>query len=286
MLKLLNKNKVRPIIYDSVFKKIFSLPCNKKLISYLINKITKLKYSYIYNDFKYGNTELLKKNYSDKGKVTDLLIYLKNEIVNLEMNKYLSKGTIKKNNIYHHHLSGNNIKKGENYCQIKKVIQINFNAKGNKNKNIIEESKMRNKQGANCTDEYYITYHINMKIALKKYYNKCKLTRFEKILVMMQLEDKGELQKIAKGDEMLMIFEKTIEGTSEETLGVYDKEAAEEFVRQIDIEDAKVQGMKKGLTQKAKEIAINMLKANMQISEISKLTGLKPKEISKLANNL
>ena len=26
---------------------------------------------------------------------------------------------------------------------------------------------MRNKQGANCTDEYYITYHINMEIALK-----------------------------------------------------------------------------------------------------------------------
>lgn len=286
MLELLNKNKVRPVIYDSVFKKIFSLPCNKGLISYLINKITKLEYSYIYNDFKYGNTELLKKNYSDKGKATDLLIYLKNEIVNLEMNKYLSKGTIKKNNIYHHHLSGNSIKKGDNYCQTKSVIQINFNATGNKNKNIIEDSKMRNKQGANCTDEYYITYHINLELALKKYYNKCKLTRFEKILVMMQLEDKDELKKLAKGDEMLMIFEKTIEGASEETLGVYDKEAAEEFVRQIDIEDAKEQGMKKGLTKKAKEIATNMLKANMQITEISKLTGLKPKEISKLASNL
>lgn len=38
MLKLLNKNKVRPIIYDSVFKKIFSLPYNKKLISFLLCK--------------------------------------------------------------------------------------------------------------------------------------------------------------------------------------------------------------------------------------------------------
>ena len=96
---------------------------------------------------------------------------------------------------------------------------------------------------------------------------------------------------------MLMIFGKSIVGANEE-LGVYDKEAADELVRQIDMEDAKEKGIKlgvrrgkkqgitQGLTQKAREIALNMLKANMNIADVSKLTGLKQKEIIELSNNL
>ena len=143
------------------------------------------------------------------------------------------------------------------------------------------------------TDDNYITYHVNLEIALKKWYNKEKLTRFEKILVMMQLNDKEKIRKIAKGDEMLMIFGKSIEGVNEE-YGVYDKEAADEFVRQIDMADAEErgiklgtkQGVKRGIAQKAKEIAKNMLKKNMSLEDISELTGLNKKEIIKLSNNL
>ena len=110
---------------------------------------------------------------------------------------------------------------------------------------------------------------------------------------MMQLRTKEEIMQIAKGDEMLMIFGKSIEGANEE-LGVYDKEAADELVRQIDMEDAKEKGIKlgvrrgqkQGLAQKAREIALNMLKANMNIADVSKLTGLKQKEIIELSNNL
>ena len=212
------------------------------------------------------------------------------------MNKYVSKGVIIKNNIYHYNLALN-IKKGEKYNKAKKVIQINLNGEGSKIKKLIHESKMRDDKNLYITDDNYITYHVNLEIALKKWYNKEKLTRFEKILVMMQLNDKEKIRKIAKGDEMLMIFGKSIEGVNEE-YGVYDKEAADEFVRQIDIADAEEkgieqgvkqgvkQGLKKGIAQKAKDIAKNMLKANMNVAEISKLTGLNQKEIIKLSNNL
>ena len=78
-----------------------------------------------------------------------------------------------------------------------------------------------------------------------------------------------------------MIFGKSIEGANEE-YGVYAKEAADEFVRQIDMADAE----ERGILKKAKEIAKNLLKENMNIADISKLTGLNQKEISKIANNL
>ena len=74
-----------------------------------------------------------------------------------------------------------------------------------------------------------------------------------------------------------MIFGKSIEVANEE-YGVYDKEVADEFVRQIDMADAEEkgvkQGIKRGIAQKAKEIAKNLLKENMNIADISKLTGL------------
>lgn len=97
----------------------------------------------------------------------------------------------------------------------------------------------------------------------------------------MQLNDKEKIRKIAKEDKMPMIFGKSIEGVNEE-YGVYDKEAADEFVRQIDMADAE----ERGILKKAKEIAKNMLKENMNIADISKLTGLNKKEIIKLSNNL
>ena len=68
---------------------------------------------------------------------------------------------------------------------------------------------------------------------------------------------------------MLMIFGKSIEGANEE-YGVYDKEAADEFVN----------AEERGILKKAKEIAKNMLKENMNIADISKLTGLNKKEIN------
>ena len=120
-VKMVNTVKeIGKATYDSILKKVFSSKENRKIISYLISNITKIDYSYIYENFKYANTELLKKKYSDKGKVTDLLIYLKEEIINLEMNKYVSKGTRIKNNVYHHSLSASSIKKAKNIIKLKK----------------------------------------------------------------------------------------------------------------------------------------------------------------------
>ena len=176
------------------------------------------------------------------------------------------------------------IMRGENYNKIKKSIQINLNCKKSKIKKLIHKSKMQDDEGLIITDDNYVTYHVNMELALKKWYSKDKLTRFEKILVMMQLRTKEDIMQIAKGDEMLMVFGKSIDEANEE-IGVYDKEAADEFVRQIDIADAEEKGAKRGLKKGIAQIAKNMLKKNMPLEDISELTGLNQKEISKLADN-
>ena len=59
-------NTLVPAISDAIFKKVFAISKNKRLISYLISYITKIDYLYIYENFKYGNTELLKKDVMKK----------------------------------------------------------------------------------------------------------------------------------------------------------------------------------------------------------------------------
>lgn len=49
---------------------------------------------------------------------------------------------------------------------------------------------MQDNQGLIITDDNYETIHVNMELALKKWYSNVKLTRFEKILVIMQLRKK------------------------------------------------------------------------------------------------
>ena len=62
-------------------------------------------------------------------------------------------------------------------------------------------------------------YHINMASIQKRWYTGSEpTTRFEKILLMLQLNDKDELRNLVKGDEELENMEKKIEELSYEGL--------------------------------------------------------------------
>ena len=61
------------------------------------------------------------------------------------------------------------------------------------------------------------------------------ITRFEKILLMLQLNDKDELRDLVKGDKELENMEKRIEELSydEDIIGLYDKEVYDYVTREI-----------------------------------------------------
>ena len=89
---------------------------------------------------------------------------------------------------------------------------------------------------------------------------------------------------------------------SDDIVGLYDKELHEELLRNTELYNAEQkgikqgkkdgikegkekgikEGMKKGIKEKAIETAKNMLKENISIDIISRVTGLDIKEIEKL----
>ena len=127
------------------------------------------------------------------------------------------------------------------------------------------------------------------------------LTRF---IGMFGLEEKEEIKGICNGDEdMENIYKKVEEYNSDlDLMGAYDWEWHQKELKRLEIRDAKKEAIKEGLKEgreegrveglkegreegsqnKALEIAKNMLKENMDINLISKITGLSLNKINEL----
>ena len=147
-------------------------------------------------------------------------------------------------------------------------------------------------------------YHINLKRINKMYYNKNKLNKFEKELLLMTLDNEEELTKTSKGcKEMEKVAKKISRVSREEELeGIYDVEEQEKFIRDRIRAHAATEGFEQGLEQglesgiekgikegeknKQIEIAKNLLSSGVSIDIIEKSTGLSHEEIlNKIDNN-
>ena len=288
--QLEKENKVIPATDDNVFKALFQSEISKPVLAYIISEVINLNEKYIFDNLVFKNTELIKSKRIEKGKRTDLLVEIKGAIINLEMNRRLPKGTLIKNITYHHKLASEiKIVKDEYDSNNKKIIQINFDCTNKFDERLIIKFMLMDEEGKYILDENFENYHINMASIRKRWYTGGEpITRFEKILLMLQLEDKDELRNLVKGDKELENMEKRIEELSynEDIIGLYDKEAYDKMAHDIDVAEARKEGIEHGrkeATSESKiEIAKNMLNLNIDIDTISKSTGLTKEEIEGL----
>ncbi len=265
------------------------------ILSFLISEITGLDKTYVMENIDFKDNELKKYRYLQKGKVADLIVYIENNIINIEANQVLNLGVIDKNNIYHYKLASEVIKNELNPF----VIQINIDKKNGFDE-LVSKFQLRDETGKYTIDNKFINYHINIDKVLKKVYNKDNITRLEKILLLMVIDDKKTLRKISKGDKELCYMVDKIEemALNDGIVGLYDKEKAMERVNAINkieaINEGLAEGHAKGLAEglaegraeglsKAKSnIAKKMLDENIPIELISKITELSKEEIEKL----
>ena len=284
--KLKEENKVLPATTDAVFKNVMQDKSMKGVLSYLISEIVGLNYNYVYNNLVFRNSELLNEKALEKRKIADLIVDIEDMTINLEMNT--SDNLELKNSYYHHSLMASALKRGEKHKLTKQVIQINFDKVNKYDDRIILKFTMKDEEGKYEIDKNYVNYHINLDKIYKKYYNKENLNRFEKILLIMMLEDKDELKKVSRGDKELenMVNKIFYESEDPDAIGVYDKEAMNEWLMEVAEERGHIKGEAKGKTEgkneRNLEIANNMLLKKMKINDIAEITGLSKEEIESL----
>ncbi len=282
----LKPGNVIPASYDPVFKALLTAEECREYLADLIHIVTKIPKAVIMKDMEIKNSEHMKSHVKEKGKVSDLIVDVENNRINLECNREYYDGLFSKNNAYQHKLAAEQLLAGENWVDEKKIIQINFDYFSRFDERTIIKFMIMDVERNLIETENYEKYHVNLDLILGMYYNKNdKLSKEEKKLLLLALNTKKEIEEIVKGDDVMEKAGKKLTELSEdeELIGMYDKELMETKIRNTMIRSAEIhaeeKGIKQGIEQNQKQVVINMLNNNYSYSQIREITGLSEVEV-------
>ena len=285
--------KIVPMIYDKVFKGVLTSKETRGYLTNLISNITGIKREDLINNLVFKNNEQQVTGVSEKKKITDMVVEIKDCVINLEMNKEYYEGLMDRNNEYISKIRESIIYEGESYSDVPKIIQINFDNFNyySPDKRVVIKFEMRDenglKEGVNTE-----SYHVILPNAKEKYYNEGSKDELVRELVIMMAEKNEELEKLIQDNmELRKVGEKIVEISNDERLqGWYDEEEHQRKIRNSQMKSAikkswnkgKADGLKEGIKEGKKEIAKNLLKEGVDIKIISSSTGLSINDINKL----
>ena len=292
-----------PIVSDTMFDTMINNESRKKYAALIISSVLERDYNEIYNSIEYVKNKLDKQLDIEKGREVDFICKLKDEYIGIEMNNNYSKEAYERNISYAMVRYKSKDIRGSKYS-FNKILQINLNNfTFENNDREAEEYALRNENGEYLTEKIKII-NIYLPNIRKKYYNKEELNELDKVMLVLNEEDNNNLSKLYKGEKVMEDYVKDAKraSISDDIVGLYDKELHEELLRNTELYNAEQkgikqgkkdgikegkekgikQGIKQGIKEKAIETAKNMLKENISIDIISRVTGLDIKEIEKL----
>lgn len=210
----------------------------------------------------------------------DILVYLDtDEIVSIEMYTKFHEREFKKSLSYLTRAFSDQLKQGEDYLEIKKVISINLMTENYhlNNFQLLNNYGFINKFNyGQIKDEYLEMYLIRLDLVSNIVYNKEKI-RFIRWLKFIKAKDLETRKKIVKKDknmEKALAFMESFVN-DEEVRNIYDKINDVEYY-------AKKEGLEKGQKEGLIKTAKNMLADGLDLKTISRYTGLTQAEIEKL----
>ena len=271
---------------DLVFKYVFS---KKEIIKDFFNSYLK----YIKSNLSITKVKVAKQKYFQNNNIKlhdyylDILLVLSNqEIVDIEMYNNFGKTECKKSLVYASHLYSRQLRKNENYKNVRKVTSFNImNGNYNLNNNdIINKYELVNV----INHEKILKESIEMLLIRLDILDKISYSKYEERFIrwcrLVHAKSKEEAIEIAKGDE---IMERTIEYVEDyindpEVISLFHNDS---WKIESAEERGEKRGKKEGRTEGILETAKNMLKEKCSPALISKVTNLSISEINKLKVN-
>ena len=277
-----------PCVYDFIFKSVMLDPEARDYLIGYIHMITKLPIEIIRKNIKIENIEHTLENKKDRRLKSDIIVSIGKLYINIEMNKDYYDGLFLKNTAYTQKIASTMYNVGEDFDSENKIYQINFDNFDHFGDNQeVYEFIMKERTTNRIKDENLIEYHVNLEYIYNLCYNKQveELSEFERYCLLLKAETREFENKISGDDKIMNRVKNKIETLSEDEkmIGLYDAEKMEEKIRNTQIKNARKEGIKEGIEQGSNqrniEIAKNMLKENIDIKIISKVTGLSIEDI-------
>ena len=286
--------KIIPMTNDRVFKSVLSSIEARDYLIDIISGITGLPKANLKKDMTFVDSEHRISSKNESKKISDLVVEVKDNVINLEMNNTYYKKLVDRNFEYIAKLKSNLI--GESYNKIRKVIQINFDNFNRYNDDrVVIKFEMRDEKGIK-EGVSLESYHVILPNVKEKYYNENNKDDLIGKLVIFVAERDEELQKlIDKHIELRPVGKKLVEiSREEEARGIYDLEEHERRVRNSLIEDAledgwnrgkkegKEEGIKEGIKENKLLVAKKLLEEGISLDIIKKVTNLSDDDIKAL----
>ena len=194
------------LLYDPIFKAFSMSRVVKKKLSKVISKITGISYNDIYNS-KFQGGPIPKQNKNEKGKESDLIIHVSDElIIIIEMNKFFREDLFKEKSDYALNCITRCTKENGKYTKVILINIDNFNA-FNTTEPIVD-CDIQSKKYI-IENENYKSYHIILENIVNKEYNKNidnEVIEFFSFLQIKTLEEMKE--KYGKDEEYMKIVKK------------------------------------------------------------------------------
>ena len=283
-----------PITYDKMFKKVFGDPNNTDKLAYLLSTIFKIPFEDLKDNIEIIESEKRVNKVNEKMSKSDIVLNIKFSSfgkVNLEMNVGFYKEVIVRNLGYNINLLSSSLKVGKDYSNIKPVIQINFNTYDiDKNsQKILDLFTLKNDNNYELTNILQI-YHINIDKWYKCWYNG-DIERYSeedqkliRCLALLKITNNEDFTKCIGETDMEDEIKKDFVDTMDELCS--DEEIERYYGSDEDLEKLRISGekikIKEAKKEKSIEIAKAMLLKNMDINDISDITGLSIDAIHKL----
>ena len=282
--------KIIPMTNDRVFKSVLSSIEARDYLIDIISGITGLPKANLKKDMTFVDSEHRISSKNESKKISDLVVEVKDNVINLEMNNTYYKKLVDRNFEYIAKLKSNLI--GESYNKIRKVIQINFDNFNRYNDDrAVIKFEMRDEKGIK-EGVSLESYHVILPNVKEKYYNENNKEDLIGKLVIFVAERDEELQKlIDKHIELRPVGKKLVEiSREEEARGIYDLEEHERRVRNSLIEDAledgwnrgKKEGKEEGIKENKLSVAKKLSEEGISLEIIKKVTNLSDDDIKTL----
>ena len=264
--------------YDAAFKEVFMKEENKDLLICLLEKILNLKIK----EIKYLNLERNVLNVHVKRKHFDLFLDTDIGKIQVEINSYYSDYIPVRNTSYICNTYTSYTARGYKYNPNINIIQINFSY-GLKKDKLFSKYYIQDEDGNKYVSNFLII-ELNMDKYMEFWYNKDEKEINEYIeYIMLDLGEK-DLRNVSKGNGVVKKYMEELVKVNEDAdfLNFISVEKDNMMIENSIRDEGIRKGLEQGTEQSKNEIAKNMLKENMDISLISKLTGLSNEQINKL----
>ena len=227
-------------------------------------------------------SELSVQNTNERTKRLDLLVKCENKEVHLELNTSFDKATRIRNNCFFFSFYSQHAKSGKSYDLKTEFIHISLNYNmGNKYDYFCELNTNDNKE-LNLLENILIR-HVNLEKFANIWYDNVAKTKLNgSLLTLIGLKEKKEILKYAKNvndKDVWECVEKLMKLNNNERF-VWDltPEEDEMMLQRAREEEIRIEsynkGIEQGIEKSTEQTAINMIKKNYSLEEISELTGL------------